>query len=123
MKKISFLLLLFGGMLLLGCTAPNGGTGGQANQSPPPGPGGVTGVTVHVKNFAFDPPSVTVKQGATVTWINDDPVGHAIKGDGFLSSTLSTGQSYSHTYSEPPGGYPYSCAIHPTMQGTVIVTK
>jgi len=123
MKKTLLLLLVFSGMLLLGCTAPAGGTGGQTNQSPPPGPGGSAGVTVHIKNFAFDPPSVTVKQGTAVTWINDDPVGHAIKGDGFLSSTLSTGQSYSHTYSETPGDYPYSCAIHPTMQGKVTVTK
>ncbi|HUU61047.1 MAG TPA: plastocyanin/azurin family copper-binding protein [Acidimicrobiia bacterium] len=34
---------------------------------------------------------------------------------------FGTGETYSFTFTEA-GEYPYICTIHPSMQGTIIVT-
>ncbi|MDD5171758.1 MAG: cupredoxin domain-containing protein [Candidatus ainarchaeum sp.] len=127
MKQIILLLAL--GLLLLGCTQQGGtggyGTGTQGGTGTPSGTPSGTGATstVHISGYAFQPADLTVKQGTTVTWVNDDSVPHHLKMNGvFESSTLSNGQSYTHTFTEAPGSYPYSCTIHPSMQGTVTVT-
>jgi len=76
--------------------------------------------TITIHDFAFDPATVTVKKGATVTWTNDDPVPHEIKSETFNSGVLNKGQSYSFTFSDT-GTFTYTCAIHPSMSGTVTV--
>lgn len=83
-----------------------------------------TTANVTINNFAFSPANLTVKQGTTVTWTNNDSVAHTIIGDsgGPSSGTLGNGSSYSFTYSQP-GTYPYHCGIHPNMTGTITVTQ
>lgn len=78
--------------------------------------------SVSIKNFAFNPTPLTVKVGTTVTWTNNDTVPHKIKSSTFNSETLSNGQSYAFTFSAV-GEYNYSCAIHPSMLGKIIVTQ
>jgi plastocyanin len=85
------------------------------------------GNTVFIKNFAFDPSTLTVKSGTVVTWINQDGASHAIVSDtgspaAFSSDSLSSGASYSFTFTQP-GTYTYHCSIHPSMKGTIIVTS
>jgi plastocyanin len=41
-------------------------------------------------------------------------------GQAFSSGLIFPGQSFSMTFSEP-GVYPFTCNIHPGMNGTVIV--
>jgi len=77
--------------------------------------------TIRIKNFAFDPASITVKVGSTVRWENKDSVPHRILfADGADSTVLAAMQSYSRKFDQA-GTYDYACTIHPTMQGTVIV--
>lgn len=81
--------------------------------------------TVSIKNFSFNPSTVTVKTGTKVTWVNNDGVSHTVTPDSdnlFNSSVLSPGQSFSFTFTDP-GSVNYHCKIHPTMKGTVIVEK
>jgi plastocyanin len=90
----------------------------------PPAPAG-GGNSVTIKNFAFDPSLLTVKTGTVVTWVNNDGVPHALVSDAgspaaFSSDTLSTGTSYTFTFTQA-GTYPYHCSIHPSMKGTIIV--
>ncbi len=120
MKKLMVLLAL--AIVLFGCTQPSGGA---ANTTAQNGVSGTTSqtVSVDIKGFAFNPATITVKQGQTVRWTNDDSVPHTVKFDSFQSQTLSNGDSYEHTFTEAPGEYDYSCAIHPYMTGKVIVTK
>jgi len=93
-------------------------------KAPPPDMENVTAVfTIHIKNFAFEPSEVTVPSGAKVVWVNDDSVQHRIGGAAFGSPTLANGDTYGRVFTEGPGTYPYSCAIHPSMQGKIIVTK
>ena len=79
---------------------------------------------IGIDNFQFTPPTLTVKAGTAVTWVNDDDVPHLIaSAEGrFRSSTvLDTGQRFAVTFAKP-GTYSYFCSLHPHMQGKVVVT-
>jgi len=83
------------------------------------------GSAITIKNFAFDPPSLTVKTGTGVTWINQDTAPHAIVSDtgspaSFSSGSLPSGASYTFTFTRA-GTYPYICSIHPSMKGSITV--
>ena len=81
----------------------------------------VSANTILIKNFAFDPASITVKVGSTVRWVNQDSVPHRILfADGADSTVLAGSQSWSRKFDQD-GTYDYACTIHPTMQGIVIV--
>lgn len=76
--------------------------------------------SVSIKNFSFNPSTLNVKVGTTVTWTNEDTVTHTIKSDTFSSGNLSQGDTFKFTFSTP-GTFNYSCGIHPTMTGTIVV--
>ncbi|HSD58483.1 MAG TPA: plastocyanin/azurin family copper-binding protein [Methanotrichaceae archaeon] len=80
--------------------------------------------TVLIQLASFQPDSLTVPAGTTVTWINRDIVRHTVTStEGlFDSDRLGSGESFSYTFNEP-GTFDYYCTIHPIMQGTVIVTE
>ncbi len=77
---------------------------------------------VSIVDLTFDPATVEVDAGATVTWSNDDGIPHTVtaRADDFNSGVLMSGDSFSQTF-ETPGSYDYFCAIHPSMAGTVLV--
>ena len=77
---------------------------------------------VKIANFTFEPPVLTVKVGATVTWVNDDDIPHLVseKEGKFRSSALDTGDKFSQTFSAA-GTIEYFCAIHPHMTGKIVV--
>ena len=83
----------------------------------------VAGNAVTIENFKFDPATLTVPVGSTVTWTNKDEEPHTIaaKDGSFHSPTLDTKGTYSFTFTNP-GTYDYICSIHPFMTGTVVVT-
>jgi len=56
-------------------------------------------------------------------WINKDSVTHRVVSDSglFGSGNLINGQSYNYTFNQT-GSYPYHCAIHPSMAGTIVVS-
>jgi plastocyanin/uncharacterized membrane protein YozB (DUF420 family) len=82
---------------------------------------------VNVKNFTFEPKTVRVKPGTTVTWkVTQGP--HTVTSDThlFRSGILSTGQNFSFRFTRA-GRYAYYCELHGGaggvgMSGTVIVT-
>jgi Icc protein len=79
---------------------------------------------ITIDNFAFNPRSLTITRGNTVTWLNHDDVPHRIKSsdDRFRGSgVLDTRASYAATFSKP-GEYPYFCSIHPTMTARIVVS-
>lgn len=79
-----------------------------------------TASAISIKNFAFNPGSVMIKKGATVTWTNNDSAPHQIKSSVINSSVMNTGEIFSFTFGKS-GTYDYICAIHPSMKGTIIV--
>jgi amicyanin len=78
---------------------------------------------VHIANFTFAQPAITVKRGSTVTWTNDDDIPHTVVAvdKSFKSKVLDTGDRFSFTFAKP-GQFAYFCSIHPHMTGKVIVT-
>jgi plastocyanin len=78
--------------------------------------------TVSISGFAFQPPTLEVTAGSTVSWTNDDAAQHTVtSADGtFDSGTLGSGAAFSHTFGAA-GSFAYSCLIHPTMTGEVVV--
>lgn len=80
----------------------------------------VGGTSVTIKGFAFNPSTLTVARGATVTWTNEDSASHDIKSANFISPALIRGGSFSYTFDQA-GTYDYSCGIHPSMKGIIIV--
>lgn len=80
--------------------------------------------TISMENFAFNPNTLTISNGTTVTWINNDNVDHIVSAEGglFNSGTLSKGENFTYTFTET-GTYNYFCSIHPGMKGIIIVQQ
>jgi plastocyanin len=80
------------------------------------------GRTVVTEDLAFEPETLAVEAGDTVTWVwNDGAVEHDVVGDGFKSEVMSEG-TFSHRFDEP-GTYDYVCTLHPNMTATIEVTR
>src|SRR5437016_410552 len=80
---------------------------------------------IEIKDFAFNPQTITVKSGEKVTWINRDEEPHTIVSVGkqFKKSTaLDTDQEFTITVGAP-GTYDYFCSVHPKMTGTIVVEE
>jgi len=80
-------------------------------------------VEVSIDNFTFNPQTLTVKAGTTVTWTNKDDIPHGIAATGNAfkrSAALDTDDHYSFTFTTP-GTYQYFCFLHPHMTGTIVV--
>lgn len=80
----------------------------------------VSSNSVLIQNYSFSPSTLTVKAGTTVTWTNKDSATHNLKSSTFSSPDLGTGDTFKFTFNTP-GTFDYSCGIHPTMTGTIIV--
>ena len=78
---------------------------------------------VKIANFTFDPSTLTVKAGTTVTWVNADDIPHVVleKNGKFRSPALDTDDKFSQTFSAT-GTVKYFCAIHPHMTGKIVIT-
>ncbi|MDD1656227.1 MAG: cupredoxin domain-containing protein [Methanomicrobiales archaeon] len=86
---------------------------------------------VLIRNFAFEPASLTISAGTTVIWTNEDSAPHQVASDPhpahtdlpeLVSDTLSSGDSYRFTFVKT-GTYGYHCHLHPTMKGTIVVEE
>jgi plastocyanin len=123
-----------------GATTATTTTGGAASSPTTGGASGGAAQTIDMKDdFKFDPASLTVKVGDTVTWKNVGAMPHTstcdpskaadknhIKqpdgGDTWDSGMLNGGQSFSHTF-KVAGDYQYICIPHESlgMIGTITV--
>ena len=78
---------------------------------------------IAIMNFGFSPSTVTVVQGTTVKWTQDDVgIQHtSTSNQGFWGSVrMNSGQSFSSTFSNA-GTFGYHCAVHTDMTGAVRV--
>lgn len=75
-------------------------------------------------SYRFEPASITVSDGTTVTWTNNDNFTHNVRliDDGGDVLDLPPGESVSFTFTGA-GEHRYDCSFHPTdMTGVVVVT-
>lgn len=103
--RLGILIALAVALLLL----PRETRGGSAHQ-------------VSIAEFAFNPSTITIDVGDSVTWTNEDQVVHTATSTSgaFDSGDLAQGESYTLTFSQA-GTYDYLCTPHPTMTGRVVV--
>ncbi len=126
MKKYLVILILLA-VLIYGCaqqTTPQKQTQTKDNANQPDftPPSESYSVAVEIKDFAFNPATITVQKGTTVTWIQKDSTRHTATSDEgiFDSGLLSLDQSWSYTFNEA-GTFKYHCTPHPNMKGTIVV--
>jgi plastocyanin len=95
--------------------APGLGVSGAAAQD---------GAAVIIVDFAFQPASLEVPAGTTVTWTNSGAATHTVTADNgaFDSGRLASGATFSQTF-DTAGTFAYHCEIHPQMTGTIVVTE
>jgi plastocyanin len=116
-------------VVVAGCGGDDGeeGGGGSQNSEQPAeesgGGGGGGGTQVSMEGIKFNPASLTVAVGDTVTWTNNDTVGHDVTGDSFKSGApgaMQNGDTFEHTF-DKAGTFDYVCTVHTGMEGTVTV--
>ncbi len=108
-----------------GATTPSPAASSPAPASAAPAGGSpaAAGDAITIAGFAFNPASLDVKTGATVTWTNNDTATHSVVwDDGTTGSARLTpgGPSYTRTF-DAPGTFTYHCGIHASMKGTIVV--
>jgi plastocyanin len=64
--------------VLAAVTIPLAGVPAHATAKPAAAAEASAPVEVRIGNFTFQRPSVSVKPGTTVTWINDDDIPHTV---------------------------------------------
>jgi plastocyanin len=97
--------------------------GGSPASSQPSAP--VDAEQVVIRDFAFNPPDLSVAVGSSVTWTNEDGATHTVLDPTnavIASPNLDQGSTYTATFDEP-GTYDYICSIHTSMTGSVTVTE
>ncbi|MBI4362938.1 MAG: nitrite reductase, copper-containing [Euryarchaeota archaeon] len=105
-------------VLLSGCSSrapPVSPAAPAASSQAAPATAMSTEITIEMKNIQFSQKEVTIPVGATVTWVNTDPVEHDVTSDdtgGELKSPLlKTGEKFTHTFAKT-GTYKYHCTPH-----------
>jgi plastocyanin len=81
------------------------------------------GDTVEMVKACFTPTTLRVDPGATVTFVNKDPMTHNVGGNlwGNLEA-MNQGEVFTATFTSP-GIYPYACSYHPGMTAAIVVGK
>ena len=115
-------LLLIGVAIALSACSTSG-AGSRPDSSEP-----VATSTVDLPpSYRFDPASISITAGTTVTWTNNDNFTHSVQllDDAQPSEpmVMQPGASATFTFATA-GTYPYQCHLHPqNMRGTVTVAS
>jgi plastocyanin len=109
--------LLLPAVALLAATVFAAGCGGEGENGQPV----ATTEVKMVKSYRFDPKTIEIEAGQTVTWTNDDNFTHTVEVEGQEDHKVDKGDSVEIAFDQP-GTYEYVCTLHSQdMDGTVIV--
>ncbi len=79
---------------------------------------------VDMKDLAYNPATIEIPAGTTVTWTNSDAVPHTVTAQDralLQSGTIDAGATYSETF-DTPGTIDYFCEFHANMKGSIVVS-
>jgi plastocyanin len=126
-------LLIAGGLAGCSAQAAPSPTAPSSAASAPAGP------VINLSSLMFDPSTITVPAGTTITWRSDESITHTVTSgryegvdkttglrssqdpDGTFNARLEgKGKTFSFTFTEP-GSYTYYCDIHQGMNATIVV--
>ena len=104
---------------LLAAACGGGGTGGGGGGETGGGGGGRADLTI--ANFSFEPSTLQVSEGQTITVTNEDSVAHTFTtDDGAVDVQVGGGETVEVTLSGVSSGG-FHCEFHPSMTGTLEV--
>ncbi|MEY2431435.1 MAG: hypothetical protein QOC92_1160 [Acidimicrobiaceae bacterium] len=85
-------------------------------------PAAASTAPVLIREFEYDPATVEINSGDTVSWTNVAARNHTVTADdgSFDSGDITVGQNFAITFNAP-GTYAYHCTIHDNQRGTVLV--
>ena len=78
---------------------------------------------VDIRDFAFNPNTIEVAAGGTITWTNQDAVPHTATGVDravLQSGTIQPGASFTQEF-DTPGTFDFFCEFHGNMKGQIVV--
>ena len=83
-----------------------------------------TEVQVSIEEAGYNPDTLEVPVGTTVTWTNAHEAPHTVTShdEVFSGPGMVPGETFSYTF-DTPGTYTYFCHFHPDVEGTIIVTE
>ena len=100
----------------LALVAVAAGCGGSESSQPV-----ATTEVAMVKSYRFEPETIEIESGRSVTWTNEDNFTHTVQVDGREDHKVEQGRSVSIEF-DKPGTYHYVCTLHSRdMEGEVIV--
>ena len=129
------ILALFGAIAIViaACSSSSGSAAPAASAAPSAAasaaggpacaPATATGtVAVSIKDFSFDPATITAKVGDTVTFTNSGAAPHnaTLDAGGCATPDIQPASTGGLTFTAA-GTYAFHCTIHPDMKGTVTV--
>ena len=124
MRMLSIGMLLVTSVAVTACGS-NGANGLGAPTAPTVPPRQVTVDVAEINGpYSFYPSPIMVQSDQTVVWRNFDSVTHHVV---FDKGSIDTGALAPGTLSQPmaigEGTWSYHCSIHPTMVGSVTITR
>lgn len=107
--------------------APTDTPAAAATQTTSSGGGATVKIDGAFGNFKFDPGTITIKVGTSVTWMNTTSAPHTATSDSGAPASFDSGAinassgTFSFTFTKP-GTYNYHCSYHSYMHATIVVT-
>ena len=115
-------ILLVALVALAGCGSKSTTTPTSPKTTPSTTPKTTTGNKISIVDFSFNPSTLTIKPGDTVTWTNTSAgTTHTVTSTGFDSGQIAPGGTFQHTF-PTAGTFDFHCSIHTSMTGKIIVT-
>ena len=124
LRPLSCVILALAIMLLTGCVST------YSSKSRLGIDFGGASIGITIKNFLYQPVTLTVPVGATVTWTQLDEIPHTVTsgragaedaGTVFDDTETKVNQAFSFTFGSP-GTYAYFCRFHTEMVAGIVVT-
>jgi plastocyanin len=121
MRRVGYLVLTVGLMILWSGSPAGAGGGGHCN--PSTAESDAPGTTVYMASSCFTPTTLRVAAGTEVKFVNKDPYQHRVTGTGNRwgsTKLLEQGEFFTTTFRRE-GVYAYACNLHWGMNGAVVV--
>ena len=105
--------------LIAGCGGSDGGTGPASSGAAATAPSRA----VTIEDYLYEPATITVPKGTTVTFANRDSTPHTAtsKQSGALRKRQHRHRQVGKITLEDSGTFAYYCLFHPFMKGTIVV--
>lgn len=127
-RRPRLVAVIISSILFLSGFAACGGSDDGTNGTGDSGGTADAAKAVTIKDLTFNPAELRVTAGTTVTWTNEDAFNHSVVAvdKSFVSDDKDgtvgfRDDPFEHAF-PAAGTFAYSCGIHDTMTGTIVVT-